>query len=74
MTSPHSEQPDPAEPDFALNEDGLMMATRAFLLRRGCCCGCGCRNCPYRGTALDRRPPALRRRAGLDEGAGGRER
>ncbi|HLZ69935.1 MAG TPA: DUF5522 domain-containing protein [Dehalococcoidia bacterium] len=48
-------------PDFELNEDGLMVATRDFLLRRGFCCGCGCRNCPYRGTAQDRRPPALRR-------------
>jgi len=49
-------------PDFELNEDGLMVATREFLLRRGFCCGCGCRNCPYRGTPLDRRPPALRQR------------
>jgi hypothetical protein len=47
-------------PDFEMNEDGLMVATRKFLLRRGYCCGCGCRNCPYRGTPLDRRPQALR--------------
>ncbi|HEY7295673.1 MAG TPA: DUF5522 domain-containing protein [Dehalococcoidia bacterium] len=52
--------------DFEMNADGLMVATREFLLRRGYCCGCGCRNCPYRGTPLDRRPPALRARdAGL---------
>ncbi len=49
-------------PDFELNDDGLMVATREFLLRRGYCCGSGCRNCPYRGTSLDRRPPALRQR------------
>ncbi len=49
-------------PDFELNEDGLLVATREFLLRRGFCCGCGCRNCPYLGTPLDRRPPDLRLR------------
>ncbi|MHB8576287.1 MAG: DUF5522 domain-containing protein [Dehalococcoidia bacterium] len=49
-------------PDFVMGADGLMVATRAFLLRRGYCCGNGCRNCPYRGTALDRRPPWLRER------------
>jgi hypothetical protein len=56
-------EPEPAEPDWVLNEDGLLMATRSFLLRRGYCCGNGCRNCPYAGTPLDRsrgprpRPP-----------------
>ena len=49
-------------PDFELNEDGLFVATREFLLRRGHCCGNGCRNCPYRGTPLDRRPAWLRAR------------
>lgn len=43
-----------AEGDFEQNEDGLWVATRAFLLRRGYCCGCGCRNCPYIGTPQDR--------------------
>jgi len=49
-------------PDFEPNADGLMVATREFLLRRGYCCGCSCRNCPYRGTPLDRRPAILRQR------------
>ncbi len=32
--------------------------TAAYLLKRGTCCGSGCRHCPYRGTELDRNPPA----------------
>jgi Family of unknown function (DUF5522) len=47
-----------------MNQDGLMVATRDFLLRRGCCCGNGCLNCPYRGTPADRRPQWLRERDG----------
>jgi hypothetical protein len=54
--------PRPDEPDWVLNEAGLMMATRSFLLRRGYCCGNGCRNCPYIGTPLDRYPGPQRRR------------
>jgi hypothetical protein len=28
-------------------EDELMVFTAAYLLRRGYCCGSGCRHCPY---------------------------
>lgn len=28
-------------------EDGLMVFTKDFLLRRGKCCKSGCQNCPY---------------------------
>lgn len=28
-------------------ENGLMVLTAHFLLKRGNCCGSGCRNCPY---------------------------
>lgn len=28
-------------------ENGLMVLTAHFLLKRGYCCGNGCRNCPY---------------------------
>ncbi len=55
-------------PDFELNADGLMVATREFLLRRGYCCGNGCRNCPYRGTPDDRRPLWLRDRDAMRDG------
>jgi hypothetical protein len=36
-------------PDYTL-EDGLVVFSRDFLLRRGSCCGSGCRNCPYPGA------------------------
>jgi hypothetical protein len=29
-------------------ENGLMILTAHFLLKRGYCCGNGCRNCPYK--------------------------
>lgn len=29
-------------------ERGYMVFTEAYLLRRGRCCGSGCRHCPYR--------------------------
>lgn len=28
-------------------ENGLMVLTARFLLKRGYCCNNGCRNCPY---------------------------
>ncbi len=28
-------------------ESGLMVFTRAYHLKRGYCCGSGCRHCPY---------------------------
>lgn len=43
-------------PKLILNEDyylenGLFVLTAAFLLRRGYCCGSGCRHCPYKNAA-----------------------
>jgi len=34
-----------------------MVFTAAYLLKRGTCCGSGCRHCPYRGTDRDRNTP-----------------
>lgn len=33
--------------DFYFNEQGLMVLTSAFHLKRGVCCGNGCLHCPY---------------------------
>ena len=33
--------------DYTL-EDGRMVLSREFLLKRGYCCNSKCRNCPYR--------------------------
>ena len=35
------------EADWEVTEEGLYMATRGFLIRRGYCCANQCRNCPY---------------------------
>jgi hypothetical protein len=35
------------EADWEITEQGLFLATRGFLIRRGYCCANQCRNCPY---------------------------
>jgi hypothetical protein len=39
-------RPDANEPDWYF-ENGLLVYTAAYHLRRGSCCGSGCRHCPY---------------------------
>ena len=36
----------PQQPDFYV-EKGLLVYTAAHHLKRGFCCGSGCRHCPY---------------------------
>lgn len=33
--------------DFYFNEDGLMVFTQAYHLKRGYCCKNKCKNCPW---------------------------
>ena len=33
--------------DYYFNEDGNMVLTAHYLLKRGYCCGNGCKHCPY---------------------------
>ncbi|RYD79482.1 MAG: hypothetical protein EOP53_09580 [Sphingobacteriales bacterium] len=33
--------------DYYFNDDGLMVLTAAFHLKKGVCCGNGCKHCPY---------------------------
>ena len=44
------------EGDYYFNEQGLMVFTAQYHLKRGYCCGNGCKHCPYdkgvRGKAL----------------------
>ena len=35
------------EEDWEVTSDGLYVARREFLIRRGYCCANKCRNCPY---------------------------
>jgi hypothetical protein len=44
-----TEEPDtsaPEQPDWYV-EVGLLVYTAAYHLKRGHCCGSGCRHCPY---------------------------
>ena len=40
------------EDDYYLNEKGLLVFTKKFLLSRGYCCGSGCKHCPYNYEAV----------------------
>ena len=47
--------------DWIIDSNGLYIATRSFLMRRGYCCANQCRNCPYinwRNSPLWRPLPA----------------
>lgn len=33
--------------DYYFNEAGLLVFTEAYHLKRGYCCGCACKHCPY---------------------------
>ncbi|MBN7817897.1 DUF5522 domain-containing protein [Algoriphagus pacificus] len=33
--------------DYYFNEQGLMVFTAKYHLKRGYCCGNGCKHCPY---------------------------
>jgi hypothetical protein len=35
------------EEDYYVDKDGMVVFTAAYHLRRGTCCGHGCRHCPY---------------------------
>ncbi len=43
--------------DFYLNEEGLMVFTEHYHLKRGHCCKSGCRHCPY-GKIIDPNTPS----------------
>jgi hypothetical protein len=33
--------------DFYFNEQGMMVFTEKYHLKRGYCCGSGCKHCPF---------------------------
>ncbi|MHA7131039.1 DUF5522 domain-containing protein [Algoriphagus namhaensis] len=33
--------------DYYINAQGLMVFTEVYHLKRGYCCGSGCKHCPY---------------------------
>lgn len=38
--------------DYYLNEEGFVTLTGHYLLKRGYCCGNGCKHCPYQYEAV----------------------
>jgi hypothetical protein len=44
--SDEKRQPDPPQRDYYF-ENALLVYTAAYHLKRGSCCGSGCRHCPY---------------------------
>jgi len=45
-TNKHIE-PTVQQGDYYFNEQGLLVMTRKYLLKRGYCCKNGCKHCPY---------------------------
>jgi Family of unknown function (DUF5522) len=54
--------------DFYYNDEGFMVLTSAYHLKRATCCGIGCLHCPYeyknvessrREILLKERPPVI---------------
>ena len=40
----------PLQPDDFYYENGFVVFTAAYHLKRGYCCNSGCRHCPFRGA------------------------
>jgi hypothetical protein len=55
---PIAQPPTPVglEPEDYYFEGPNLVFTAAFHLKRGVCCGSGCRHCPYRETKSSERP------------------
>jgi hypothetical protein len=55
MPPDSADQPKKAQvqPDWYF-ENGLLVYTAAFHLKRGYCCGSGCRHCPYEPPHVER--------------------
>lgn len=55
--------------DYYFNEDGLMVLTAAFHLKKGFCCGNGCKHCPYEyiNVREPKRAELLIKRKKIDE-------
>jgi hypothetical protein len=47
MKEKDKEDPRPLEPGDFYMENGFMVFTEAYHLKRGYCCESGCRHCPY---------------------------
>ncbi|HTV09119.1 MAG TPA: DUF5522 domain-containing protein [Candidatus Aquilonibacter sp.] len=50
--------PPPLAPEDYYLENGLVVFTAAYHLKRGSCCGSGCRHCPYNHVNVPAREPS----------------
>jgi hypothetical protein len=48
-----------AAEDYYFSEEGFMVFTEIYLLKRGYCCKSGCRHCPY---GYDKRTGELKKK------------
>jgi len=66
---PHPQSPAPLAPEDYYMEDGLLVFTAAYHLKRGSCCGSGCRHCPfgYENVPEDQRPTPPAAAGGVTE-------
>jgi len=46
-TDTHTREPLPLQPGDSYRDGPYLVFTRQYHLRRGYCCGSGCRHCPY---------------------------
>jgi hypothetical protein len=57
-TQPSAARPECLDPEDYYFEGPLMVFTAAYHLKRGYCCGSGCRHCPYGDGPGQERTPA----------------
>ena len=54
--------------DYYLNENGKVVFTEEYHLRRGQCCGGGCKHCPFEPKHIKRNENvAIRERSGSED-------
>jgi hypothetical protein len=54
---PPATEPGKLEPEDYYFEGPLMVFTAAYHLKRGSCCGSGCRHCPYGNSTAPENTP-----------------
>ena len=53
---PTQSQPQPLAPEDFYTENGFLVFTAAYHLKRGYCCNSGCRHCPYQCAEAPQHP------------------
>ncbi|MFZ1939651.1 MAG: DUF5522 domain-containing protein [Terracidiphilus sp.] len=54
MTTDEAPEPPSLEPEDYYYEGSCLVFTAAYHLKRGSCCGSGCRHCPWRDSESSR--------------------